>query len=534
MKEYDCVIIGHYESDFNGFANRFRLLSEQSGAYHEALTNSIRMNGIRVTNTDLLNAGLESATGKKWDLNPFKIPHLGVFYLTSFLRKRGIRTEFINSFNFDESTLSEKVSKAYTVAITTTYYLTDESIVKLVRYIRSCSQARIIIGGPRIFRIYQDTPAKIRRDTHLKSIGADIYVIDSQGELTLSRVVKAITEEDTNLKRIPNIIFREKDGTMCETVREPEKNDMNTNAVQWSLFKENEYAPTVNLRTTRSCPFSCEFCSYPSFAGTYTLVDTDVLENEFRYLSEHGVRNIVFIDDTFNVPLPRFKDLLRRIIKNKFNFRWVSYFRTSVSDEETYDLMAESGCIAVYLGIESADQELLNKMNKHAKAEQYRKAITGLLKRNIMTLASLVIGFPGENENSIKKTIELLQETRSTFYALQLYFYDTLTPIYSKREEYGLQGAGFGWSHNTMDWKEAIHWKEYIIRNVTNSINLPFFGMNIWSLPYFLEKGLPMELLLKFFEFNNSYLRASLDNDKLDISSQMESLTNLLSKSLLK
>src|SRR5580692_8915848 len=77
----------------------------------------------------------------------------------------------------------------------------------------------------------------------------------------------------------------------------------------------------------------------------------------------------VFVDDTFNVPLPRFKKLLRMMIDKAWGFEWISFFRCSNADEEAFDLMARSGCIGVFLGIESGDQTILEYMDKHAKVE---------------------------------------------------------------------------------------------------------------------------------------------------------------------
>ncbi len=79
----------------------------------------------------------------------------------------------------------------------------------------------------------------------------------------------------------------------------------------------------------------------------------------------------MFIDDTFNVPLPRFKDLGRLMIQEQYNFNWFSYFRCSNSDEEAFDLMAKSGCKGVFLGIESGSPSILKNMNKAATIERY-------------------------------------------------------------------------------------------------------------------------------------------------------------------
>ncbi len=528
MQEYDCVVVGHYETDSNLVSNLRRLTSEQSGAYHEVATNSILFDGRRTSYTQLLNIGLEAATGRKWSLHPLDVPQLGVFYLTSYLRRRGFNVGFVNFCNTDEEKLFELLATARTVAITTTYYITNESIIKLIRRIRAFrKEIRIVAGGPRIFGIYQSVQDKEKLHAQLNAIGADVYVVESQGEQALAALVQAFADDSPDLSGIPNLIVREEGGGMRQTRRMVEENDLNENRVQWNLFKRHEYTPTLFLRTARGCPFSCAFCNYPGFAGPHTQIDIAHLEGELRYLREAGVKNVMFVDDTFNVPLSRFKKILRMMIRNRFVFRWVSFFRCSNSDEEAIELMAESGCTGVYLGTESGDPTILRNMNKAATVKQYRRGIASLSKNNIMTVSSIIVGFPGETEETIQNTLAFLQESGTTFYSVFLYYHDPRAPSNSTREEFGISGSSLSWSHDSMDWKQAIHWKEYLIKNVTGSILLPVHDLSIWSFPYLLQQGLSPSQIKNFFSFGNEHIRASLEGKNPDAASQIEALAGL-------
>jgi radical SAM superfamily enzyme YgiQ (UPF0313 family) len=133
-------------------------------------------------------------------------------------------------------------------------------------------------------------------------------------------------------------------------------------------------------------------------AGEHVLTSLDVVEREFRTRHEIGVRFLNVIDDTFNVPLPRFKDLLRMMIRNRFGFQWISFLRWGNTDDETFDLMREAGCVAVLLGIESGDPTVLRHMNKKATPDRYRYGIARLNAAGIASFASVIIGFPGETD----------------------------------------------------------------------------------------------------------------------------------------
>ena len=79
---------------------------------------------------------------------------------------------------------------------------------------------------------------------------------------------------------------------------------------------------TVQTRTARSCAYRCSFCDYPIRAGKLALAAVDIVERELAMLHARGVANVVFVDDTFNVPEERFRALCAMMIRRRFGFRW--------------------------------------------------------------------------------------------------------------------------------------------------------------------------------------------------------------------
>jgi radical SAM superfamily enzyme YgiQ (UPF0313 family) len=111
------------------------------------------------------------------------------------------------------------------------------------------------------------------------------------------------------------------------------------------------------------------------------------------------------VDDTFNVPRSRFKDLLRMLIKNDFGFRWSSYFKCQYVDREIMELMKESGCEFVFLGIESGSQTILDNMRKESDVGTYRRCIEIFHELGIMTMCSVIVGFPGETRATFEEMV---------------------------------------------------------------------------------------------------------------------------------
>lgn len=519
----DCVVVGYNEIDYDVYAGIQREMAPSSGAYFDIKTSSVLLHGKRTTYMDLVNHSIGLATGTNPRLSNFDTPQLGACYLVSHLRQRGLQAELVNFFNHQRDWFADLLAqKPSSVAITTTFYVDNHAIVEIVKWVRARSpDTRIIVGGPHVFDLAQDyDPAT--QDYLFASIGADVYIFDSQGEATLARVVEELRRgREADLSGIPNLIYADgAPGCFRRTARAPENNSLDDNAIDWSSFPADFLAPVVSMRTARSCAFSCSFCNYPTLAGKHVVSDIDSVEGELCALHAQGVRHVCFIDDTFNVPLPRFKRLLRMMIARKLDMKWVSYFRCSNADDEAFDLMAESGCVGVFLGIESGDQEILNYMNKSAKIERYRDGIRKLKQRGIATHASLIVGFPGETRDSITRSLAFIEENEPSFYSLTLYYHDTRSPIHGRADEFGLRGGGWSWSHRSMDWREAAQWTEHGFRAITRSIPMPIVAFGLWSFPYLIANGIDIDRISRFGAVAREMLLGSFGESAPDFTDQ--------------
>jgi p-methyltransferase len=538
----DCLLLGYYETSLDKVIDGYAKMRRHTGAYRHQLHAVIQFRGRWMHYTDVFNEIISGKSGSRSDLHLMRMPNLAVSYLKSFLASRGINAEIVNFCNAEKERLDDLLnSKPAAVAITTTYYVTDTPVIELIGHIRNISpDSLIILGGPFVNNICLSSGDLTTQDYVFEKLGADIYVSSAQGELTLARTLAELKDGSlAGLPGVPSLIFSTGllDGNYSHRavgsgqrqlhnspfVRTPveiENNDLNENRIDWGLFPGSFYAPVTFMRTSRGCPFDCAFCSFPAMEGQLGYSRVDVIEKEMKQLSGAGVRYIIFIDDSFNVPLSRFKEILKMMISNNFNFKWVSYFRCSHVDSETFDLMQQSGCCGVFLGIESGDQGMLDRMNKRADIEQYRSGIRNLHERGIFTFISLIVGFPGETEQSVRRTIEFLEETRPTFMKAELYFHTHNVPIHKEAYRYGLRGSGYGWRHSTMDWETACDHLEKMYATVQGPQICPVYLFDFWAIPYLLSKGISLDQVKRFLELcrplllKNINLREAGDDEK--------------------
>lgn len=519
----DCIVVGHNDVDIGMLEAALAGTRTRSAAYVDLQANSVPYRGRRMTYMSLLNEVLQQATGRDHGLHECQLPHLGTAYLTHYLLRRGFGVEKINFFNQDIERFADLLTAAAprAVAITTTLYVDHMPIQEIVSFVRAHNpETRIVVGGPHVFNICSTQPPA-SQDYIFKEIGADVYIFDSQGELTLSQVLGQL-RGDGDLSRIANLIYTDNQKDFVRTPRQVEKNDMNAEAVDWRVFDPAYFTPTVQTRTARSCAFSCSFCRYPVNAGALTLTGLERLEDELGYLRSAGVENVVFIDDTFNVPLPRFKDICRLMIARQYGFNWYSFFRASNSDDEAIDLMVQSGCRGVFLGLESGDPVILKNMAKHADPDKYRYAIGRLNQAGIPSFASIIVGFPGETEETFQNTRRFLEETSPTFYRAEIYYHYTNVPIAKRGDEFGLKGSGYSWRHRTMDWARASELVRELYATLRGPRVLPGYMFDFWALPYLTGKGFTLEQIQDFTEVAQRLLVRGFDAAAVELDAAEE------------
>ena len=512
QRDLDCVVIGYNELPFDRYEGALRQYGEDSEAYRDLKLSFVELGGRKRLYADLMNEvtrrarqqndGLATEIFKSGD-----IPNLAAAYLTNFVRRKGFRAQYINLFQDEKDRLVHMLeSKPLCVAITTTFYVLNMPVNDMVEFIRSYDRdIKIVVGGPLIANHARNYSGE-EFEAALRDLGADIYVVEGQGEMSLVRILECL-QNGGDLSKVPNILYF--DGArFAQTAEEPENNSLDESYIDWKLLADGgALGPTLQTRTARSCAFKCAFCNYPTRAGNLSLAGLNTLEREFSSMLALGdVRNVVFIDDTFNVPLPRFKDICRLMIRNDYRFNWFSYFRCSNSDEETIELMAESGCKGVFLGIESGSPTILKNMNKAATVEKYEKGIEMLRQHGILTFGSFITGFPGETDETVRETMDFIRGTKPDFYRTQLWYCEHGTPIVNQRDQYGIEGDGFVWRHNTMDSMEAMDWIERAFLSIEDSVWLPQWSFDFWIIPYLMGKGVDVEDFRDFMKLSQSLM----------------------------
>jgi anaerobic magnesium-protoporphyrin IX monomethyl ester cyclase len=490
MNDIDCLIVGNNQMRFPEYAAALRAMGPKSGAYRDLRLSYYYDDGKIVTCRDFFN---RRQHGDLLEMSYDDMLSATISYLGTFLHRRGFTFDYVNSFQEGKADIERALrdKRPKTVAITTTYYVSPLPLLEVVQFFRNLDPTvKIIVGGPFV-RTQHDIHTGVSFQFLLRQIDADFYVVSDQGEQSLVGLLEAIRCGEP-YSGIPNLIYKDGGDYLCNALIR-EDNDLHSNLVDWSLFGHHNrrlFRRMAMVRTARSCPFACAFCSFPAHAGAYRYLDPPDIWQELDQIEELGfVNSITFIDDTFNVPPERFKHILQGLCERKYSFRWNCNYRCQYATPEIVSLMKRSGCEGVFLGIESGSDTVLTNMNKRVTATAYKRGIELLRSEGILTHASFIVGFPGETPDTVRETIDLIDAARPDYFRAQLWYYDTMTPVHEAAAKYGLRNSQFEWSHRTMNSEQAADWVDYLYSNVKSSIWLPQNDFDFPSLFCLLSRG---------------------------------------------
>src|SRR5262244_2450170 len=221
------------------------------------------------------------------------------------------------------------------------------------------------------------------------------------------------------------------------------------------------YFNTIPMETGRGCPYGCEFCTVTGFFGdsirfrSNESVVQELLVLKRRAKRERGKITVFFIDDNFAINIKRTKSLLHDIIAAKTQMPWIAQISANLlRDEELVDLMAESGCKLVFIGMESIDPLNLANVNKSFnKPGEYAAVLNRLAQRNIYAITSFIFGLDNDTPGVAERTLQEIEQWPPVMPVFSPLVPLPGTPTYNKLGAEGRLTRPKHWlhfKHNTM------------------------------------------------------------------------------------
>ena len=206
--------------------------------------------------------------------------------------------------------------------------------------------------------------------------------------------------------------------------------------------------PVVTIITGRGCPYRCNYCLFPqTLTGhLYRRRPVEAVVDEFKFIEREfpGVREVFIEDDTLTVDKKRCRRLAEEMIRRRVKLRWTANARCDV-DYETLRLMRAAGLRLLCVGVESADQEILDNVQKDIRVDQIERFFGDAKRADVLVHGCFMVGNMGESRGSLERTLAFakrLEPDTAQFFPLMVY---PGTEAYAWAEREGLLEAPGEW-----------------------------------------------------------------------------------------
>ena len=396
----------------------------------------------------------QSQYGKPVLLSP--CPGTGLGYLYSCLKKHNYNCK-IYDFLFDSWEYIESVIREENADVIGITCLTEGryNAFKLLSLIRKIKKKTIVIfGGHHSTYMYEQL---------LEHFDID-YIVLGEGERTLLYLIRAI-EGKIPLESVGGLAYKINGKVIKNSLKEGYFiEDLDSLPIPFSedhleifakypsiqqirpLQVKNipremcENGRIVSIVTSRGCPFNCQFCSSTLFWGIkwrFRSPKNIVDEIEFYY-KKFGFRYFNFADDAFTMIPKRSIEICREIIDRNLKIYFDCTTRADRISDELVKWLKKAGCLFTAIGVESGSRKILKTINKKLSPESVIKAFSILKKNKLLAYPLLMVGNPGETDETINKTIILLKIIKPSQVAVSKTMIFPGTELYTHAKALGI------------------------------------------------------------------------------------------------
>ena len=357
-------------------------------------------------------------TASKYKFMGVIAPPLGIAYMDGVLQENNIDVEILDASaedmdfkDVEKELLKRKPDLVALTALTPTIgrALETAQIVK-----ETLPDSIVVMGG------YHPTFNFIET---LEDENVDI-VIRGEGEYIMLNLVQAL-ENQSSLHDVKGIVFEDKNSK--EIVVNPEAPliqdldelpfpALNLLPMQKYRLLDMDTHMTTMI-TTRGCPMQCSFCSSAAMHGKKIRErSVENIVDEIEYLkTNYDIDTIAFMDDTFTLKKRKVMAICDEILKRNIEIMWGCTSRVDTLDEKLLKKMKEAGCITIFIGVESADQQQLDNMCKNTTIAKIENAFKIAHKLKIRTIASVALGMPGDTKEIMNKTVKFVHKLKPNY-----------------------------------------------------------------------------------------------------------------------
>ena len=297
----------------------------------------------------------------------------------------------------------------------------------------------ITVGGNVITRLQEELPNHPRLLTEVFD-SAIMY----EGEHALLWLLEALSGQ-RDLAAVPNLMYRDATGIQVNKEIYTEK----TTALPLPDFDglplDSYFVPVRILPylATRGCYWGrCTFCDHgQGYFDQYRGLPAQDVVRQIKALKEkYRAEHFLFADESY--PPALFKKVTHLLVEQEIGIKWTTLirFEETLQDPELWKLAAKSGCCTLYYGMESANERVLNLMDKHVKKSVIENNLQQAAEVGIWNHVMAFYGFPGETREEAEETRKFLLDNKERIHSVELFYFVAYrhTPMVRNPDKFGI------------------------------------------------------------------------------------------------
>lgn len=343
-------------------------------------------------------------------------PPMGLATIAAVLEREGYQVSLLdaNALKLKTEDIFPYVADADVVGLTA-MTPTIGSAVSIAYHLKQAKpNLTIVLGGAHGTLLPEETLAGAPQ--------VDV-VVRGEGEQTIIDLLHTL-ENKQPLADVPGISYR-KNGKTVSTPARLTDVDLDSlpflayHLLPWQRYKPHpphgRALPFAAIITSRGCPYKCSFCSKVFGTKFRGQSPERVVEEVTYYRERFGIKELAFYDDVFTLNKNRAHAIADGILRKGLKIYWTCETRVNLVDRELLHHMKQAGCYAIAYGLESASQEILDTLTKDITLEQAEEAVRLTQEAGLQTIGYFMIGAPGEDADTIAKTIKFAKRLHLDF-----------------------------------------------------------------------------------------------------------------------
>ncbi|HML16067.1 MAG TPA: radical SAM protein [Bryobacteraceae bacterium] len=337
-------------------------------------------------------------------------PPLGILYVSSHLKALGFEAEVYDS-TFGSRQELFGILDAAPPGVVGIYgnLLTRANVLAIAERAHAGGWV-VMLGGPE--------PANYAEE--FLDAGADL-IVEGEGEKTVESLMRAGFDRAA-WDAIPGLVFRSNGLTIrtgaADLIRDldaqpwPDREQVDI-ARYLRTWRARHGMGSVSVITARGCPYKCAWCSHSVYGHTHRRRSPAAVVDEIESLVERYRPEMLWIaDDVFTIHHGWLNQYAKEMKRRQLKIPFECITRADRLNEAVAGVLAELGCMRVWIGSESGSQKILDAMQRGVTAEQVRSAVAMLKNNGIETGMFLMWGYEGEEIDDVETTIEHVKHCR--------------------------------------------------------------------------------------------------------------------------